>query len=185
MSDPFHGLIAVEEAGPTGMITLRAALADPALAPALEAALRDAVGQGIPLRRTVAHDTGRGVAWMSPDELLLWLPHAQAPAAAAALTAALEGHFVTLADVSDARAVFRLRGDRVREVLAKLCPVDTATLGPDEIRRTRAAQVAVAFWPEAPDAFTLVCFRSVASYVLDLLHAAAAPGTQLHAQPRG
>ncbi len=50
------------------------------------------------------------------------------------------------ADVSDARAVFRIEGAKADQVLAKLCPVDLATLEPGELRRTRAAQVAAAFW---------------------------------------
>jgi len=49
---------------------------------------------------------------------------------------------------------------------------------PDELRRTRIAQVAGAFWREG-DGFTLVCFRSVAGYVMGLLTHSAQPGSEL------
>jgi len=82
-------------------------------------------------------------------------------------------------DVSDARAVFDLSGPRARDVLAKLCPVDlsqdTFTVG--MFRRTRMAQVPAAFWLRGPETFRIVCFRSQAQYVFDLLKVAAQPGS--------
>jgi sarcosine oxidase subunit gamma len=79
-------------------------------------------------------------------------------------------------DVSDARCLFRLSGGPVREVLAKLTPADLHpdAFGPGEVRRTRLAQAAAAFW--MPDAGTveLMAFRSVGTYVFDLLSNAAA-----------
>jgi sarcosine oxidase subunit gamma len=56
--------------------------------------------------------------------------------------------------------------------------VDFVTLAPGELRRTRAAQVAAAFWREG-DGYTLVCFRSVAGYVMGLLSHSALPGSEL------
>ena len=61
----------------------------------------------------------------------------------------------------------------------KLAPVDLANIAPGEIRRTRVAQVAAAFWKDA-DGFTLVSFRSVAGYVMGLLEHASQPGSELH-----
>ena len=54
------------------------------------------------------------------------------------------------------------------EVLQKLSPVDFETLAPGELRRSRTAQVAAAMWKQ-DQGFTVVCFRSVARYVFDLL----------------
>ena len=54
---------------------------------------------------------------------------------------------------------------------------EIGTLGPKELRRTRAAQVAAAFWKDG-DGYTLVCFRSVASYVMGLLTHSAMPGSE-------
>ncbi len=171
----FDGMALVEEAGLVGMITLRARLDAPEVAQAVEAV----VGQGVPGQRGLAMAEGRGVAWMAPDELMLMLPHGEVAEAITTLEAALEGVFATVADVSDARAVFRIRGPRAGEVLIKLCPVDIAALQPGEIRRTRAAQVAAAIWVSGEQEFGLICFRSVAAHVFDLLSTAAAPGGEV------
>jgi sarcosine oxidase, subunit gamma len=65
------------------------------------------------------------------------------------------------------------------EVLMKLAPVDLAAMVPGELRRTRVAQVAAAFWA-ADGGYTVVCFRSVAGYVMGLLTHAAQPGAALN-----
>jgi sarcosine oxidase, subunit gamma len=87
-------------------------------------------------------------------------------------------HFLAV-DVSDARAVFRVEGGQADQVLMKLAPVDLAAMAPDELRRTRMAQVAGAFWA-ADGGYTVVCFRSVAGYVMGLLTHGAQPGAELH-----
>jgi sarcosine oxidase subunit gamma len=116
---------------------------------------------------------------MSPDELLVLVPYGEAQATVAALEQALAGTHHLVADVSDARAVFTIRGARADEVLRKLCPVDFDALAEGEIRRTRAAQVAAAFWKSGPEEFTLVSFRSVAAYVMGLLEVSVRPGSEL------
>ena len=45
-------------------------------------------------------------------------------------------------------------------------------IAPDEVRRSRLAQVAGAFWREG-DGWRIVCFRSVGTYVETLLRNAA------------
>src|SRR5690606_10752840 len=112
-------------------------------------------------------------------ELLVLVPYGEAQATVAALEAALSGTHHLVADVSDARAVFTIRGARADEVLRKLCPVDLDALAEGEIRRTRAAQVASAFWKSGPDEFTLVSFRSVAAYVMELLEVSVRSGSEL------
>lgn len=172
----FRGLVAVARKGPQGMITLRGDLA----APHLAAAVQELTGHPVPGPRRInasGDEQVRGVAWMSPDEALVFVPHAEAGAAVARLQAALAQDFALVADVSDARAMFHLRGPAWREVLARLCPVDFAhaAFGPGDLRRTRAAQVAAAIWAEADDAARLICFRSVAVHVAQLLQNAADP----------
>ena len=97
---------------------------------------------------------------------------------AARLEAALEGEFASVAVVSDARALIRVSGAQARDVLAKLMPVDFATLEPGELRRSRAAQVAAAVWQQ-DGGYTLVSFRSVAGYVMGLLSHSAQAGSEL------
>jgi sarcosine oxidase subunit gamma len=161
----FRGLVTIEEAGAQGMIALRGEIGGAAIAAAL--------GRPAPGVRRIED----GVAWMSPDELLVMVPAHEAAARAAGIEAALAGEFALVADVSDARVVFRLRGAGWREVLARLSPVDFAphAFGPGDFRRTRAAQVAAAVWCEAPDVACITGFRSVAGYLRDLLCNAADP----------
>lgn len=188
MSDPvsalpgarYTGYVTVAEAGVQGMITLRG---DPS-ADALRRALRAAIGADMPDRRRIVAGTTGAVAWMSPDEVLILLPHGEAARVVAQMQAALAGEHALVVDVSDARAMFTLRGKGsgadVREVLAKLCPVDLApaALPAGEVRRTRAAQAAVAFWIDAAGVAHLICFRSVAQYVFDLISLSARPGAE-------
>lgn len=169
----YEGYVTVREAGLCGMITLRG---DPGT---LRGAVRDIAGLALPDVRRVVVAGDHALAWMSPDELLLMLPYADAPATVARLQSALAGRFATVADVSDARAVFHIAGPRAAEVLAKLCPVDTNALTPGDIRRTRAAQVACAIWSPEPGVFVLICFRSVAQYVFDALSLSARPGGEV------
>ena len=98
------------------------------------------------------------------------------------MQATLEGEHALVVDVSDARASFIVRGRAARDVMAKLAPVDLAPgqFEPGMFRRTRLAQVPVAFWMPTPEMFQLVCFRSHAVYVRDLLETAAAPGSAVH-----
>jgi sarcosine oxidase subunit gamma len=116
---------------------------------------------------------------MSTDEYLLVMPYAAVAGALEAIGKAMAGAHHLAVDVSDARAVFRVEGAKAEQVLAKLSPVDFAKLETGELRRTRAAQVAAALWREG-DGYTVVCFRSVARYVFDLLASGAKPGSELH-----
>jgi sarcosine oxidase subunit gamma len=170
----FDGFANIREIGPLGMITLRA---KPDL-PGLAEAIRAAVGTDVPASRRIVTNGDKAAGWMSPDEYLLILPYAETGAALAAIAEALKGQHYLAETVSDARAVFRIEGAKADQVLAKLSPVDFATLELNELRRTRAAQVAAAFWKDEAG-YTLVCFRSVASYMMGLLTHSAQNGSEL------
>ena len=171
MSDPvsalngasFQGFAAIREIGPLGMITLRAKGLK-----SLDKAIKAITGTKLPAQRRIEVNGDRACGWMSPDEYLLILPYAEVGEALASLAKSLAGEHHLAVDVSDARAVFRVEGDRAAEVLQKLSPVDFEALEPGELRRSRTAQVAAAMWKQ-DQGFTLVCFRSVARYVFDLL----------------
>ncbi|QYZ70676.1 sarcosine oxidase subunit gamma [Neotabrizicola shimadae] len=170
----FDGFATVREIGPVGMVTLRAKPDAAGLAEAVKAA----TGCKLPGQRRIVRNGERAVGWMSPDEWLLVVPHGEAEAVVAAVSAALKGQHHLAVNVSDARAVFRIEGSKADQVLRKLAPADIDRMEPDELRRTRIAQVAGAFWREG-DGFTLVCFRSVAGYVMGLLTHSAQPGSEL------
>lgn len=181
MSDPvsalggarYEGFASVHEIGPVGMITLRGKGLK-----SLDKAVKSAAGTKVPAQRRIEVNGDRACGWMSPDEYLLVMPYSDVAAALAAINKALAGQHFLAADVSDARAVFRIEGAKAADVLRKLSPVDFDQFEDHELRRTRAAQVAVAIWKE-DQGFTLVCFRSVAGYVMGLLTHSAAPGSDL------
>lgn len=162
----------IEPAGPQGMVSLRADLS----APEVAAAVKALTGCDLPGPRRIVTAGEKAVAWMSPDELLILLPHAEAPGAVARLAEALAGVHHLATEVSDARAMFRIRGEGADDVVAKLCPVDIERLPEGEMRRTRAAQVAAALWRSGPGEISLVAFRSVEGYVARLLQVAAEGG---------
>ncbi|MBF9033661.1 sarcosine oxidase subunit gamma [Rhodobacterales bacterium HKCCE2091] len=176
LPDEVHeGIAAVREMGPQGMVTLRGDHA------AVAGAVQSATGFAVPGQRRIDGDLGNGIAWMSPDELLILCDHGAAPGLTATLAQSLAGTHHLAADVSDAREVFSLDGPGAREALAKLAPVDLAPgrFEPGELRRTRLAQVPAAFWMAGPETFCLVVFRSVARYAFDILAKAAAPGSSV------
>ena len=169
----FEGFVTVREIGPLGMISLRAK----ADVVGLEAAFA-ALGLDLPAHRQMTGTTQKGAGWMSPDEYLILVPYAEVASALASLGQSLAGQHHLAVDVSDARAIFRIEGAKAGQVVQKLGPIDVARLGPNELRRSRAAQVAAAIWAEG-EGYTLVCFRSVASYVMGILKASAANGAEL------
>ena len=173
-----QGIAEVTALDPIGMISIRGDLA----AGYLKKPVKKITGVAMPDMRGINLDGGTGVAWMSPDELLLICPYADVATNLKTLHKAIGTNHALAVNVSDARAVFRVTGKHTREVLAKLAPVDTSpeAFTPGTIRRTRLAQVPAAFWMVDTDTAELVCFRSVAQYVFDLLKTAAQPGSQVN-----
>ncbi|MEL7092076.1 MAG: sarcosine oxidase subunit gamma family protein [Pseudomonadota bacterium] len=168
----FTGTTTVTEAALTGMITLRGDLS----AAKLKKAAKDATGLTLPSQGHIAQKGDAAIAWMSPDEVLLLCPYDRVGATVAAMSETLGDSFAMVVDVSDARAMFTLSGDATA-VLSKLAPVDVsdAAFPPGTFRRTRLAQVAAAFWRAEDDTYHVICFRSVAQYVFDILKNAAQP----------
>ncbi|KNG95355.1 sarcosine oxidase subunit gamma [Pseudaestuariivita atlantica] len=169
----FNGLVAVRERPLTGMITIRADLSDKAVA----GAVGSVTGLDMPGTGRIVEGEGCAIAWMSPDEALVFCDYAEAWDKVAVLQGALAECHALVANVSDARAVFELDGAAARDVLAKLTPADLrdGAFAPGTMRRTRLAQVAAAVWPTEAGTIRIVCFRSVADYVMQLLSVAADP----------
>ncbi len=186
MSDPVtamknatftNGIAEVREIGPLGMITLRGDLN----ASYMRKAATNVAGVDYPEVRTCTCAGERGIAWMSPDELLLMCPYDEVSAALEKIDGAFAKQHALAANVSDARAVFQVSGPHAREVVAKLAPVDLdpQTFTPGMFRRSRLAQVPAAFWMRDEVTFQIICFRSVGQYVFDLLSQAAQPGSEV------
>ncbi|WP_147113632.1 sarcosine oxidase subunit gamma [Tateyamaria sp. syn59] len=169
------GIATISEVTLQGMITLRGDLSDPAI----RSAATGVAAVDMPDQGQAQCTDDRGLCWMSPDELLVLCPYDEVAANIEKMQTALKGIHSLCFNVSDARAVFDLSGPNARDVLAKLVPVD---LAPERFtkgmfRRTRMAQVPAAFWLHDTDHFRIICFRSQAQYVYDLLKTASACGS--------
>ena len=157
-----------------GMVTLRG-LPD-VTGPALQA-----IGlPGVPERRMRVAANGLAALWMSPDEVMVTCGPGEGAAVAGRLRDAVGDAFGTAIDMSAARQAFALGGGDVSDMLSALMPVDFDRLAPEEVRRTRMAQVPVALWRDG-DEWRLICFRSVAAYAEALLRSAA----QAEGRPAG
>jgi len=155
-----------------GMVSLRGDLADPALI----ACVTGLTGAAMPAPLTITGGPRGQLAWMSPDELLIFAE--DAGGAVAAIAQALAGRHHLAADVSDMRSAWALGGASAREVLAKVVPVDLhpAVFVPGTFRRTRVGQVAGAVWLGEDGTFRVIAFRSVGDYVGALLRQSANDG---------
>lgn len=171
----FEGLVTVEETGLAGMITLRGLVSE------IGGAVSETAGLPVPETLRVTTDGRRSLAWMSPDELMLFCGHEEAADLAARLAEATAGAHALVLDTSDARTLFTLTGAEptLREVLAKLTPADMRpqAFPHGMIRRTRLAQVSAAIWWAGDGTLRVMCFRSVADYVRGLLCHAAHPAS--------
>ncbi|WP_420863817.1 sarcosine oxidase subunit gamma [Algirhabdus cladophorae] len=173
----YEGLIHIQEAGLRGMITLRGDLSDIKV----KNAATGVAGVDMPGMGEARCVDERAICWMSPDELLITAPYGEVAADMAKMENTLGTSHHLIANVSDARAVFILQGDKLRDVLAKLTPTD---MSPEAcpvlaMKRTRFAQVPAAFWFRSDTQVELICFRSVAQYMFDLLKAAADPNADV------
>ncbi|TDL78064.1 sarcosine oxidase subunit gamma [Palleronia sediminis] len=168
-----HGYVELAEVAPGGMVLLRAAPDTDGLAEAVAG-----VGGELPGRLRISSGDVQ-VAWMAPDELLILTPDAHG--ATVELGRLLEGRHHLALDVSDLRARFTLRGARVREVLAKLAPVDMApaAMPPGAFRRTRLAQIPAALWLSGETTAHAICFRSVADYAFATLATVSREGGEI------
>lgn len=166
-----EGKTTVRDCGLQGMITVRGNLGSTKL----KNAVTGLSGTDFPKQGQVSAVGERGLAWMSPDELLLLVPHGEAQNAVDTIGAAMKGQHHMAVNVSDARVLLEARGPGAREVIARLCPVD---MHPDQFRpgmfrRTRMAQVPAAVWMPDEDCVRVICFRSVADYAFGLMSNAA------------
>lgn len=131
----------------------------------------------VPIRGKISSEGQVSIAWMSPDELLLFVPLKQVKDLTETLAKKMVDEDTLIWDISDLRTVFEIEGDFIREVLAKNTPAD---LNRDKMkksvfRRTRFGQVAVAFWFESDTKWFLICRRSEAEYIQNLYEVSFRP----------
>ena len=170
----YSGYVKVSEKMTTGMLTVRGEFRSSKF----KTSFVKAVGTRLPKDREVIL-AKNNVAWMSPDELLILCDYADVSSLSQNLQMELKDQHHMLVNVSDARALFEISGSGIREVIAKLAPVNIATLEIGEIRRTRFSQIAVAFWLTSETSASVICFSSVADYMFNLLKTSSMPNSKV------
>jgi len=151
-----------------GMIDLRGNASDEGF----RAAVKQVTGADIPTepRSSVAWGEIK-LLWLSIDQWLIVCPKSRLAEIINGLESALKGQHVAITDVSDMRAVIRLEGDGVREVLLKGCSLDLLGKGyePGTVRRVRFAEIAALIQILDARTVELYVFRSFAHYAWDFL----------------
>ena len=170
----YSGYVKVSEKMTTGMLTVRGDFRSSKF----KTSFVKAVGTKLPKDREVIL-AKNNVAWMSPDELLILCDYADVSSLSQNLQMELKDQHHMLVNVSDARALFEISGSGIREVIAKLAPVNIATLEIGEIRRTRFSQIAVAFWLTSETSVSVIFFSSVADYMFNLLKTSSMPNSKV------
>jgi len=160
--------ISLREITDRGMIDLRGLSTDPAFM----SAAHDALGFALPTQpRTSASWGDVKVLWLSVDQWLILSSRSKAHEILANLRAALKGIHSLAVDVSDMRAVIRLEGEGLREILMKGTSLDIldAEYKPGLCRRMRFAEIAALLHVVEDNVFDVYVFRSYAHYTWEFL----------------
>lgn len=142
---------------------------------AASAAAGAAIGAGLPGPGALVQVDGRSVAWVAPDEWLVFLAPREEATLLAALSAAGPGVFATA--IGDARTGIAIEGPRAVEVLARGTGLDLhpEAFGTSRVTNTRLAQLAVMLArPLAEEGFHLWVDRSAGAWLWQWLRDAAA-----------
>jgi sarcosine oxidase subunit gamma len=161
-----------------GMIDLRGSASDKKFMAAVKHVL------GLDLPKTPRTSVSWGdvkVLWLSIDQWLILCSSAKAPELVKSLIAELSGIHSLVVDVSDMRAVLRLEGDGVREVLLKGSSLDllSENYAAGTVRRMRYAEIAALLHVVEDNVFDIYVFRSYADYAWEFLLATAQASAQV------
>ena len=151
----YKGAIEVNLSKAMGMISLKGDLADKSF----KKIITENLNLSLPNARNVSTSNNISIIWMAPDELLVLVDYGQVDQYVKSLEKNLQGQHYLLANVSDSRVIFNLKGKGVCEVLAKGTPADMSVFEVNDVRRSRIGQLAVAFWRIKDDEIKLICFR--------------------------
>lgn len=170
---PPSGLaVVIREIPDRGMIDLRGLSTDAAFM----SAVRDVLGVALPTQpRSSAAWGDVRVLWLSVDQWLILTTRNKSHEILAGLRRALAGVHSLAVDVSDMRAVIRLEGEGVREILMKGTSLDllAPSVQPGFCRRMRFAEIAALLHVVEETVFDVYVFRSYARYAWDFLCTAA------------
>ncbi|WP_323120174.1 sarcosine oxidase subunit gamma [Burkholderia alba] len=157
------------------LVNVRGELSDGAFVSAFE----QVVGCRPPARpNTVARSADYDVLWLGPDE---WLVRSNGPVAASQLEAklaqAVQGAYAAAVDVGSGYTVVEISGDKVRDVLARGCPLDLHPrgFGVGQCAQSHYFKASVVLVPTGDATFEIVVRRSFADYFCRMMLDAAAP----------
>ena len=175
--------LSIREIAGRGMIDLRGLGTDKKFMAAAKAVL----DVDLPKQpRTAATWGDIRVFWLSPDQWLITCPRARAQELTDALTKELEGIHSLAVNVSDMRAIIRLEGEGVREVVMKGTSIDLThgDYPPGTVRRMRFAEIAALLHIVEDSVIDIYVFRSYAQYTWDFLRKAARKGSEVRVFPK-
>ena len=164
--------IELREITDRGMIDVRGSASDKKFM----AAAKKILGLDLPKAPRTSVSWGDVKAlWLSIDQWLVLCSRAKAVELTAALKAELGNIHSLIVDVSDMRAVLRLEGEGVREVLLKGSSLDLLSddYAPGTVRRMRYAEIAALLHVVEDTVFDIYVFRSYADYAWDFILATA------------
>ena len=170
--------IALREITDRGMIDVRGHANDKKFM----AAVKKVLGLDLPKTPRTSVSWGDVKAlWLSIDQWLILCSRAKAVELTAALKAELGNIHSLIVDVSDMRAVLRLEGEGVREVLLKGSSLDLLSddYAPGTVRRMRYAEIAALLHVVEDTVFDIYVFRSYADYAWDFILATARAPTKV------
>lgn len=160
--------VSIREIPDRGMIDLRGLTTDAAFM----SAAHDALGFALPTApRTSASWGDIRVLWLSTDQWLILGTRTKTHEILANLGKTLKGIHALAVDVSDMRAVIRLEGDGLREILMKGTSLDLLSGGypPGTCRRMRFAEIAALLHVVEDTVFDVYVFRSYAHHAWNFL----------------
>ncbi|UIF87405.1 sarcosine oxidase subunit gamma [Cupriavidus sp. UYPR2.512] len=159
------------------LVNVRGDLSDPVFVDAFEGV----VGCCPPAApNTVARSTNYDVLWLGPDE---WLVRSNGPVPAGVLepklAQAIAGAYAAAVDVGSGYTVVEISGGRVRDVLARGCPLDLhpRVLKPGQCLQSHYFKASIVLVPTGVDRFEIVVRRSFADYFCRIMLDAAQPLT--------
>jgi sarcosine oxidase, subunit gamma len=156
------------------LVNLRGDPGDPAFVRAVESVL----GCALPVQpNTVARGNGCDVLWLGPDEWLVRSQEARAATLETKLRVAFDGAFAVAVDIGSGYTVLEVSGERVRDVLARGCPLDLhpRVLAPGQCAQSHYFKASIVLIPTADNAYEIVVRRSFADYFCRIMLDAAAP----------
>jgi sarcosine oxidase subunit gamma len=167
-------LFSLHERAFCDLVNLRGDARDPAFVDAVA----QATGARLPAQpNTVARGEEYDVLWLGPDE---WLVRSLQPRPAlleTRLAGLLAGQFASAVDVGSGFTVLEARGSRVREVLARGCPLDLhpSLAAPGQCVQSHYFKASIVLVPVESDAYDIVVRRSFADYFCRMMLDAALP----------